>query len=177
MLAEAMKRQALLEGELAGEKQKAAAATDRLKRTEASARKAKDSGAEASADVAELRSTVVGLRERLREAEQLPKFWPGAEALRAPADSSQARVVSMIPKQGYVYVVGTTPYANGNILLLRQSGLFGTRLHVRVLNTYDHGNGEWGHALQSPDMDDAARKLTSLGYGEILDVSFVSAGR
>lgn len=178
MLADAMKRQASLEGELAKEKQKTAAATDRLKRTEASARKAKDSGAEASADVAELRSMVIGLRERLSETEQLPKFWPGAEALHAPADSAQVRVVSMIPNRGFVYVVGATPYANGNILLLRQSGLFGSRVHVRVLNTYDHGNGEWGHALQSPDMDEAsARKLTSLGYGETLEVSFVSAGR
>lgn len=177
-LADAMKRQAVLTGELAALNQKAALADEKLKRALDSARRARDSGAVASSDVAELRSMVDGLRERVRAAEQLPKFWPGAEVLRAPADAAQVRIVSMIPNRGYVYVVGAAQYANGNILLLRQSGLFGTRVHVRVLNAYDHGNGEWGHALQAPDMDEASvRKLTSLGYGETLEVGFVSAGR
>jgi len=177
-LTEAMKRQAALAGGLAAEQQRVTLANEQLRQALESASNARDSGAEASAEVAKLRSTIIGLSERVSEAERLPKFWPGAEGLRAPADSSQVRVVSMIPDRGYVYVVGKNQYANGHILLLRQSGLFGTRIHVRVLNAYDHGNGEWGHALQTPDLDaGTAGKITSLGYGEVLAAVFVSAGK
>lgn len=174
----AIKRQAKLEESLAVEMKKLSASMEKLKRAEESARNLRETGASASADVAELRSTVASLSERLREAEQMPKFWPGADVLRAPEDAAQVRVVSMIPDRGYIYVVGKLSYSKGDILVLRQSGLFGTRVHVRVVNTYDHGQGERGLSLQTPDLDDlSAKRITAFGYGEVLDVSLVSTGR
>jgi hypothetical protein len=174
----AIKRQAKLEESLAVERKKLSVATEKLKRAEESVRNLRETGASASADVAELRSTVATLNERLIEAEVTPKFWPGADVLRAPEDAAQVRVVSMIPDRGYIYVVGKLSYNKGAILLLRQSGLFGTRVHVRVVNTYDHGQGERGLSLQTPDLDDlSAKKITAFGYGEVLDVSLVSTGR
>jgi len=174
----AIKRQAKLEESLAVEMKKLSASMEKLKRAEESARNLRETGASASADVAELRSTVASLSERLREAEQMPKFWPGADVLRAPEDAAQVRVVSMIPDRGYIYVVGKLSYSKGDILVLRQSGLFGTRVHVRVVNTYDHGQGERGLSLQTPDLDDlSAKRITAFGYGEVLDVSLVSSGR
>jgi uncharacterized protein YfaP (DUF2135 family) len=95
--------------------------------------------------------------------------------LRAPADTARVRLVSMIPDRGYVYVIGRNSYAKDTILLIRQSGIYGTRIHLRVVKTYDHGNGEVGLSLLSPDQDEAvAKKITSLGYGEILDCNLVS---
>jgi hypothetical protein len=47
-----------------------------------------------------------------------------------------------------------------------------------VVNTYDHGLGEVGLSLLSPDQDEAAaKKITSLGYGEVLDCNIVSTAK
>ncbi len=171
----AERRQKDLERTIEDERQKLYDVTEKLKLAQDSVKKLLLSGEASSLRVSELQARNEQLSSRLNEAEQIPKFWPGADVLRAPADTARVRLVSMIPDRGYVYVIGRNSYAKDTVLLVRQSGIYGTRIHLRVVKTYDHGNGEVGLSLLSPDQDEAAaKKITSLGYGEILDCNLVS---
>jgi hypothetical protein len=171
----AERRQKDLERTIEDERQKLYDVTEKLKLAQDSVKKLLLSGEASSVRVSELQARNEQLSSRLNEAEQIPKFWPGADVLRAPADTARVRLVSMIPDRGYVYVIGRNSYAKDTVLLVRQPGIYGTRIHLRVIKTYDHGNGEVGLSLLSPDQDEAAaKKITSLGYGEILDCNLVS---
>jgi hypothetical protein len=163
-------RQKGLERMLEVERQKLYDATDKLKHAQDSIRKLEMAFADASTNISELQSMNKQLSVRLNEAEQPPKFWPGADALRAPADLSQVRVVSMIPDRGYVYVVARKSYPKGSILMLKQPGMLGAKMSFRVVTIYGHPQGEVGLALQNPDVDDdSVRKFAAFGYGETLD--------
>jgi hypothetical protein len=163
-------RQKSLERMLEDERQKLYDATDKLKLAQDTLRKLEMAFADASTNVSQLQSMNKQLSVRLNEAEQPPKFWPGADALRAPADLSQVRVVSMIPDRGYVYVVARKSYPKGSILMLKQPGMLGAKMSFRVVTIYAHAQGEVGLALQNPDVDDdSVRKFTAFGYGETLD--------
>jgi hypothetical protein len=172
---EASQREAALRQAVEDEKTRLGLVTAQLKRALAQVGELKGSGAVASSDVAELRSKVEALNRRLAEAERQPKFWPGAEAMRAPADAAQFRIVSMLPDKGYVYVVGSTRYLVGSLLLLKQSGLFGSKIHGQVVTIYEHANGDLGFSLQIPGYDEAAAKrLAQFSVGEVVDGSPVS---
>jgi hypothetical protein len=163
-------RQKGLERMLEDERQKLYDATDKLKHAQDSVRKLEMAGAAASTRVSELQAMNNQLSSRLNEAEQPPKFWPGAEALRAPADISQVRVVSMIPDRGYLYVVAGKSYPKGSVLMLKQPGMLGAKMSFRVVTIYGHPQGEVGLALQNPDVDEGSvRKFAIFGYGETLD--------
>lgn len=175
---EAGQREAALRQAVEDEKTRLGLARAQLKRALDQVSELKDSGAVAISDVTELKSKVASLSRRLAEAEQQPKFWPGAEALRAPADAAQFRVVSMLPDKGYVYVIGSTRYSVGALLLLKQSGLFGSKIHGRVVTVYQHANGDLGFSLQIPGYDEAASKrLAQFSVGEVVDGSPVSPSK
>jgi hypothetical protein len=175
---EASQREAALRQAVEDEKTRLGLVRAQLNRALAQIDELKGSGAVASSDVTELRSKVLALNRRLAEAERQPKFWPGAEAMRAPADAAQFRVVSMLPDKGYVYVIGSTRYLVGSLLLLKQSGLFGSKIHGRVVTVYEHANGDLGFSLQIPGYDEAASKrLAQFSVGEVVDGSPVSPSK
>ena len=168
-------RQLELEKALADENGRLAEVEAQLKRAREAFSQLVDNEAAATSDVAELKSTVAVLNRRLAEAEKQPKFWPGAEAMRAPADAAQFRIVSMLPDKGYVYVIGSTRHLVGSLLLLKQSGLFGSKIHGRVATVYEHANGDLGFSLQIPGYDEAAgKRLAQFSIGEVVDGSPVS---
>lgn len=171
-------REAALRQAVEDEKTRLDLVRAQLDRALAQVDKLKSSGVVASSDAAELRSEVETLSRRLAVAERQPKFWPGAEALRAPADATQLRVVSMLPDKGYVYVIGSARYSVGALLLLKQSGLFGSKIHGRVVTVYQHANGDLGFSLQIPGYDEAASKrLAQFSVGEVVDGSPVSPSK
>lgn len=171
-------RQFELEKALADEKGRLANSESQLKRARDSISQLISNESAATSDVAELKSVIAGLNRRLAEAERQPKFWPGAEAMRAPADAAQLRIVSIRPDDGYVYVIGSTRYLVGSLLLLKQSGLFGSKVHGRVVTVYEHANGDLGFSLQIPGYDEAASKrLAQFSIGEVVDGSPVSPSK
>jgi hypothetical protein len=172
---EASQRETALRQAVEDEKTRLGLAKAQLKRALDQVSELKGNGAVASSDVAELKSKVASLSRRLAEAERQPKFWPGAEALRAPVDAAQLRIVSIRPADGYVYVIGSTRYLVGSLLLLKQSGLFGSKIHGRVVTIYQHADGDFGFSLQIPGYDEAAAKrLAQFSIGEVVDGSPVS---
>ena len=177
-LAGASKRQDELGKSLVDATNKLLGAEEEIRRSQESSRVLKDSGLVATEQASQLRSLVASLRQSLAEAEKIPAFWPGGDALRAPADAAQVRLVSMIPDRGYVYVVASKSYPKGSVLLLKQSGMLGARMHFRVVSIYGRAQGETGMALHNPDMDeDSAKKITAFGYGEALDCVLTPTSR
>jgi hypothetical protein len=75
-------------------------------------------------------------------------------------------------------VIGSTRYLVGSLLLLKQSGLFGSKIHGRVVTVYEHANGDLGFSLQIPGYDEAASKrLAQFSVGEVVDGSPVSPSK
>jgi hypothetical protein len=128
----------------------------------------------ASSDKA-LRAEVSKLKARVEQLNDLPKFWPGAEAFDVPASADDVRLISTLPNNGYLYVIGTKSYPNGTHLELNQSGIFGTRVFARVVNSYPHAGGGQGMSLHVPDpQDDDVAKIRKLKLGDVLKCSVSS---
>ena len=131
----------------------------------------------ASSDKA-LRTEVSRLKARVVQLDALPKFWPGAEAFQAPESPEEVRLVSSLPHNGYLYVIGTKSYPNGTHLELNQAGIFGTRVFARVVNSYPHAGGGQGMSLHVPDpQDDDVAKIRKLKLGDLLKCSVSSTDK
>jgi hypothetical protein len=122
-----------------------------------------------------LRTEVDRLKARLAKLNELPKFWPGAEALQVPESSEEVRLVSVLPDSGYLYVVGMRSYSDDAIVLLDQSGFFGTRIFAKVVKSYAHEGGGRGMSLHVPDAQAGdISKIRKLRLGETIKCSAVS---
>ncbi len=122
-----------------------------------------------------LRTEVSRLKARVEQLNDLPKFWPGAEALQAPESPGEVRLVSSLPHNGYLYVIGMKSYPIGTALELNQAGIFGTRVFARVVNSYPHAGGGQGMSLHVPDpQDDGVVKIRKLKLGDVLKCSVSS---
>ena len=131
----------------------------------------------ASSDKA-LRTEVSRLKARVEQLNNLPKLWPGAEALQAPESPEEVRLVSSLPHNGYLYVIGTKSYPNGTALELNQAGIFGTRVFAHVVNSYPHAGGGQGMSLHVPDpQDDDVVKIRKLKLGDVLKCSASSTNK
>jgi len=116
-----------------------------------------------------LRAEVAKLKHRIEQLNDIPKFWPGAEALQAPESPGEVRLVSSLPHNGYLYVIGPISYPNGAVLELDQPGFFGARVFARVVNSYPHAGGGKGMSLHVPDpQEEDIAKIRKLKIGEIL---------
>ena len=128
-------------------------------------------GALASSDKS-LRAEVSRLKHRVEQLNDVPKFWPGAETLQAPESPGEVRLVSTMPNNGYLYVIGTSSFPNGTVLELDQPGFFGARVFARVVNSYPHAGGGQGMSLHVPDpQEEDVAKIRKLKIGEVLKCS------
>jgi hypothetical protein len=119
-----------------------------------------------------LRAEVSKLKTRIEQLNEVPKFWPGAEALQAPESQGEVRLVSTLPHNGYLYVIGPSAFPVGTVLELDQPGLFGVRVFARVVNSYPHAGGGQGASLHVPDpQEEDVAKIRKLKIGEILKCS------
>jgi hypothetical protein len=122
-----------------------------------------------------LRTEVDRLKARLAKLNELPKFWPGAEALQVPESSEEVRLVSVLPDSGYLYVIGMRSYPDDAIVLLDQPGFFGTRIFAKVVKSYAHEGGGRGMSLHVPDAQAGdISKIRKLRLGETIKCSAVS---
>lgn len=125
-----------------------------------------------------LRTEVSRLKARIEQLDDLPKFWPGAEAFQAPESPEEVRLVSSLPHNGYLYVIGSKSFPSGTNLELNQSGLFGTKVFARVVNSYPHAGGVQGMSLHVPDpQDDDVAKIRKLKLGDVLKCSVSSTNK
>ena len=173
----ARKRKALedrltkLQGELDDKQAKLAAALQQADRD------ASVASTLASSDKA-LRTEVTRLKKRVEQLNDLPKFWPGAEAFQVPESADDLRLVSLLPHNGYLYVIGAKSYPNGTVLELNQAGFFGTRVFARVVNSYPHSGGGQGMSLHVPDpQEEDVAKIRKLKLGETLKCSVFDSSK
>ena len=119
-----------------------------------------------------LRTEVSRLKSRIDKLNEIPKFWPGAESMQVPESEEEVRLISVLPANGYLYVIGMRSYPNDSIVLLDQPGFFGTRVFATVVNSYPHAGGGRGMSLHVPDAqaDDIA-KIRKLKLGETFKCS------
>lgn len=112
------------------------------------------------------------LKKRVEELDGLPRFWPGAESLQVPESGEEVRLLSTLPDEGYLYVIGAKSYAVGTVLELNQGGLFGSRVFARVVNSYAHAGGGNGMALHVPGLrEEDVSRIRKLRLGEALKCS------
>lgn len=122
-----------------------------------------------------LRTEVDRLKTRLAKLNELPKFWPGAEALQVPESSEEVRLVSVLQDSGYLYVIGMRSYPDETIVVLDQSGFLGTRIVAKVVKSYAHEGGGRGMSLQVPDAQPGdITKIRKLRLGETIKCSATS---
>lgn len=125
-----------------------------------------------------LRTEVSRLTTRVKQLNELPKFWPGAEAFEVPASADDVRLISTLPNNGYLYVIGTKSYPNGTALELNQAGISGIRVFARVVNSYPHAGGGQGMSLHLPDpQDDDVATIRKLKLGDVLKCSVSGTGK
>ncbi len=123
-----------------------------------------------------LRAEVSRLKKRVEQLNESPKFWPGAEVMQIPESPEDVRLVSTLPNNGYLYVIGSKVFASGTFLELNEVGVFGAKVFARVVNSYPHAGGGHGMSLHVPDpQDEDVIKIKKLKLGEVLKCS-VSAG-
>lgn len=119
-----------------------------------------------------LRTEVDMLKARVAKLNQLPKFWPGAESLQVPESSEEVRLVSVLPDSGYLYVIGRRSYPEDAVVVLDQSGFFGTRIFAKVVKSYAHEGGGHGMTLHVPDAQAGdISKIRKLRLGETIKCS------
>ena len=121
-----------------------------------------------------LRAEVDSLKSRIAKFNELPKFWPGAESMQVPGSEEEVRLISVLPDNGYLYVIGLRSFPNDSVVLLDQPGFFGTRIFATVVNSYPHAGGGRGMSLHVPDSqaEDVA-KIRKLKLGESIKCSAV----
>lgn len=132
-------------------------------------------GTLASSDKA-LRAEVAILKNRIEQLNDLPKFWPGADALKVPDSEDEVRLVSVLPENGYLYVIGLRSYPADTIVTLDQPGFFGVKIFAKVVNSYPHAGGGKGMSLHVPDVTAVdSSKIHKLKLGESLKCSALNA--
>jgi hypothetical protein len=165
---ELAKKNKLLEAELGTVRQKLVEALRSVEDEAASAALlAKNDG--------KLRTEVDMLKARVAKLNQLPKFWPGAESLQVPESAEEVRLVSVLPDSGYLYVIGRRSFPEDAIVVLDQSGFFGTRIFAKVVKSYAHEGGGHGMTLHVPDAQAGdISKIRKLRLGETIKCSAAS---
>lgn len=165
---ELAKKNKLLEAELGTVRQKLVEALRSVEDEAASAALlAKNDG--------KLRTEVDMLKARVAKLNQLPKFWPGAESLQVPESAEEVRLVSVLPDSGYLYVIGRRSYPEDAVVVLDQSGFFGTRIFAKVVKSYAHEGGGHGMTLHVPDAQAGdISKIRKLRLGETIKCSAAS---
>jgi hypothetical protein len=127
------------------------------------------SAASLAKDDSKLRAEVDRLKARVAKLNELPKFWPGAESLQVPESSEEVRLVSVLPDTGWLYVIGTRPFPDDTIVVLDQSGFFGTRIFAKVVKSYANEGGGRGMSLHVPDAQAGdISKIRKLRLGETI---------
>jgi hypothetical protein len=165
---ELAKKNKLLEAELGTVRQKLVEALRSVEDEAASAALlAKNDG--------KLRTEVDMLKARVAKLNQLPKFWPGAESLQVPESAEEVRLVSVLPDSGYLYLIGRRSFPEDAIVVLDQSGFFGTRIFAKVVKSYAHEGGGHGMTLHVPDAQAGdISKIRKLRLGETIKCSAAS---
>jgi len=145
------------------------------KRLDEANKDAEDSASSAAAlanSEKKLLSEIERLESRLSKLNDLPKFWPGGEALQAPESEEEVRLVSVLPENGYLYVIGLRSYPADSIVTLDQPGFLGVKIVAKVVNSYPHAGGEKGMSLHVPDVTAVdSSKIRKLKLGEVLNCS------
>jgi hypothetical protein len=95
--------------------------------------------------------------------------------LQVPESAEEVRLVSVLPDSGYLYLIGRRSFPEDAIVVLDQSGFFGTRIFAKVVKSYAHEGGGHGMTLHVPDAQAGdISKIRKLRLGETIKCSAAS---